>query len=79
MNELTKESFDSLPEKEQRRLAEKALAWFCVMESMFPYFGDLHKNETATIKIILGKFMNGKMIMFHEPTDNNDDSELPWG
>lgn len=62
MNELTKESFDNLPEKEQRRLAEKSLAWFCVMESMFPYFGDLHKNEVATIKIVLGEFINNNLV-----------------
>lgn len=62
MNELTKESFENLPEKEQRRLAEKALAWFCVIESLNPYF-IRNQEEVDTIKIVLGKFMLSPIII----------------
>lgn len=62
MNELTKESFENLPEKEQRRLAEKALSWFCVIESLNPYF-IRNQEEVDTIKIVLGKFMLSPIII----------------
>lgn len=58
MADLTLESFESLPPKEQRQLAQKALAWFCVMESLNPYF-IRNQEEADTIKIIVGKFING--------------------
>lgn len=61
MNELTKESFENLPEKEQRQLASKALAWFCVIESLNPYF-IRNQEEVATIKIVLGAFMNNNLV-----------------
>lgn len=49
-------SFDMLTPEEQQRLAVKALAWFCVMDSLNPYFGITNRTEVNTIKIILGKF-----------------------
>lgn len=56
MTELDMKSFDMLTPEEQRRLAVKALAWFCVMDSLNPYFGITNRTEVNTIKIILGKF-----------------------
>lgn len=56
--EMTRESFDSLPPKEQRRLAQKALAWFCVIESLNPYFVR-NQKEVDTIKIVLDQFKSG--------------------
>lgn len=56
MTELDMKSFDMLTPEEQRRLAVKALAWFCVMDSLNPYFGITNRTEVDTIKITLGKF-----------------------
>lgn len=56
MTELDMKSFDMLTPEEQQRLAVKALAWFCVMDSLNPYFGITNRTEVNTIKIILGKF-----------------------
>lgn len=56
--EMTRESFDSLPPKEQRRLVQKALAWFCVIESLNLYFVR-NQKEVDTIKIVLDQFKSG--------------------
>lgn len=56
MTELDMKSFDMLTPEEQQHLAVKALAWFCVMDSLNPYFGITNRTEVNTIKIILGKF-----------------------
>lgn len=66
--EITRESFDSLPPKEQRRLAQKAFAWFCVIESLNPYFVR-NQKEVDTIKIVVGRFMNGQ-----DKTDDRTDT-----
>ena len=53
--EITTEYFDTLPPRQQRQLALKSLAWFCVIESLNPYFTSA-QAEINTIKIILNKF-----------------------
>ena len=60
MEDLTLEEFDKLSPKEQERLAVRALAWFCVMDSLNPGFSRTAPDEVAVIKIILGKFRGGK-------------------
>ena len=53
--ELTREEFDKLSPKQKRQLVAKALAWFCVFESLNPFVYRLHEDEFNTIKIVLGK------------------------
>lgn len=60
MDELTREEFDKLSKKEQEHLAVKALAWFCVMDSLNPGFSLTAPDEVAVIKIVLSKFRGGK-------------------
>ena len=62
MGELSKESFDKLTLKEQQQLATKALAWFCVLDSVAPHLGIQNRIKIDTIKIVLGKFMNGEIV-----------------
>lgn len=59
MSGISKKSFDKLEPYVQRRLAQKALAWFCVMESLNPYF-IRNQEEVDTVKIILSKFRDEK-------------------
>ena len=56
---MTKKEFDILDSKAKRRAAQKALAWFCVLTSVrFPFIDVTSKEESETIKVILGKYMN---------------------
>ena len=60
MEDLTLEEFDKLSPKKQERLTVRALAWFCVIDSLNPGFSLTAPVEVAVIKIILGKFRGGK-------------------
>ena len=53
---LTLEEFDKLSKKQQSVLVTKALAWFCVYDSLNPFLKITNEIEIATIKIVLGKF-----------------------
>lgn len=59
MSDLTLEKFDQLTAKEQYRLAQKALAWFCVENTFNPYLSFSAPDEVAVIKIVLSKFRGG--------------------
>lgn len=56
--EITREYFSSLPPEKQLRLVQRALEWFCFIESVNPYF-TYYQNETDTIKTILEEFASG--------------------
>lgn len=57
---MTKNEFEKLDAKSKRRAAQKALVWFCVLTSVkFPFLDIVSKEESETIKVILGKYMNG--------------------
>lgn len=59
---MTKQEFENLNNKAKRRAAQKALAWFCVLTSVrFPFIDIASKEESETIKVILGKYMNEEL------------------
>lgn len=59
---MTKKEFDNLDSKVKRRAAQKARAWFCVLTSVrFPFLDITSKEESETIKIILGKYINEEL------------------
>ncbi len=59
---MTKNEFEKLDAKSKRRAAQKALAWFCVLTSVrFPFLDITSKEESETIKVILGKYMNEEL------------------
>ena len=61
---MTKQEFDELSEKEKRYSVMKALAWFCVQESLNPFAMSVtSKEERETIKIILGKIKDGEISL----------------
>lgn len=56
---MTKKEFEKLDTKSKRRAVQKALAWFCVLTSVrFPFLDTVSKEETDTIKVILGKYID---------------------
>ncbi len=56
IDKLTVEEFDKLTKKQQCTLVSKALAWFCVFDSLNPLLRYANDVEIDTIKIVLGKF-----------------------
>lgn len=59
---MTKKEFEKLDAKSKRRAVQKALAWFCVLTSVrFSFLDIASKEESETIKVILGKYMNEEL------------------
>lgn len=59
---MTKKEFETLDEKSKMICCAKALAWFCVLTSArFPFLDIASKEEAETVKVILGKYMNGEL------------------
>ncbi len=61
-SDLTLEDFDKLSCEQKSQLVTKALAWFCVLESMNPLLYCVYKDEFNIIKIVLGKVKNNEKI-----------------
>lgn len=70
---MTKDEFERLDEKSKRLAAQKALAWFCVLTTMrlpYSYLDMIGKEESETIKIILGKYIDEEMDCINEQLYN---------
>ena len=57
---MEKEEFDKLSESAKRTAVSKSLAWFTVNQ-LFNFYHNA-EEEIDTIKIILGKYMNGELV-----------------